>query len=158
MSTKYFGTFDLSALLSDTKKWLEDNNFSFGEPKYKHKIGDTGAEIEIEWDANMKINYYVKENVFVFMKFTDIKDVDVLQEGEKVTLQQGRALIEVKGRLDLDYQKRFAGNKFLQELQDILHKYILKKTIAVKWVDRLYKKVYNFNRFIRQKIGMETPG
>lgn len=158
MMTKYHGNFDLNSLLSKTKKWLEDANLDFDEPKYKHKMTDTGAEIELEWECTRKVNYYVKEYVNVYMKLWDVKDVEVTVDGKKTAIQNGRVLIDVKGKVELDWQKRFGGSAFLQELQDILHKYILNKTIGGKWVDRLYEKVYNFNRYIRKLLETGSPG
>jgi len=157
MVTKHHGQLDVAMLLNKTRGWLQGANLNFSEPKYKHKMNDTGSEIEVEWDCNKKINYYVKENVMVFMRFTDVKDIDVIQDGKKTTIQQGRVLIEVKGRLDLDWQKWFGSNAFFRALQDFLHAYVLKKTIFIKWYDNLYMKVFNFHRFIRQQLKAETP-
>lgn len=157
MVIRYSGTFDLSKLLSSTRGWLLDQNFEFAEPSYKHKYGDQGQDIEIEWEADRKVNYYVKEYIRVFMVLTGIKEIEVASDGKKVKMQQGRVLAEVEGKITLDYQKRFEGNKFLQGLQDFTHKYILKKTIFIKWYDKLYNKVFNLVRFIRQQLGSEIP-
>lgn len=157
MVIRYSGTFDVGKLLSSTRGWLLEQNYEFAEPAYKHKYGDQGQDIEIEWEADRKVNYYVKEYIRVVMIMNSIKDVEISTEGKKQKMQQGRILVEVEGKVHLDYQKRFEGNKFLQGLQDFLHKYILRKTIFIKWYDRLYTKIFNLVRFIREQLGSEIP-
>ena len=161
LSVKYNGTFDFTTFITKAKGFLEGNNLEFIEKKYKHKTSDGLSEIEIEWLFELKVNYYVKESVEVYLKFWDIKDIEILQDGKKTTLQNGRVLVETKGWIDLDWDKRFVGagkmKPVLEELQDLLHKYIIKKAVYGKWAGKLGEKIFNFNRSLRQQLNTETP-
>ncbi|MBI4450407.1 hypothetical protein HY642_00395 [Candidatus Woesearchaeota archaeon] len=157
MSTiKYLGPFDLQKLLKTGRDWLDERLYDFEEPTYKHKVGGEGAEVEVEWLGKLKVNVYVKNYIEVRFHIRDMKDVEVVRNGEKLKMQYGRVLIESKGRIELDWGERFKGNKFLIALQDFYHNYIIKRTIFVKWWDNLYYQIYELNRVLREQLGFES--
>lgn len=153
---KYVGLIDERKLLTTIRAWLIDEGFEFKEPAYKNKVSPEGLEIEIKIEGEKKVTSYVKFFITLQMWIREIKEVPVVKDGVQQLAKEGKVWIESSGYLELDWQDRFGGSRFLQALQDIYHKIILKKTIEVKWWDALYYKIYKLNSVIRNALGFET--
>jgi hypothetical protein len=153
---KYVGFVDERKLLTTIRAWLISDGFEFKEPTYKNKTSAEGLDIEIKIQGEKKVTSYVKYWIDIQMWIREIKEVPVVKDGVQQLAKEGKVWIETSGYLELDWQNRFGGSKFLQALQDIYHKAILKKTIEVKWWDNLYYKIYKLNSVIRNTLGFET--
>ena len=64
--------------------------------------------------------------------------------------------IDLGGTLHLDYRKRFGGNKLVQALQDIYHKYIIRTTIEDVWEDELIIQIIELGKLIREQFHHDT--
>ncbi len=153
---KYVGFVDERKLLTTIRAWMIDEGFEFKEPTYKNKTTPDGLDIEIKIIGEKKVTSYVKFWVELLLWVREIKEVSVVREGVQQTAKEGKVWIETSGYLELDWQNRFGGSRFMQALQDFYHKAILKKTIEVKWWDTLYYKIYKLNSVIRNTLGFET--
>lgn len=150
-SIKHKGLFDRSKLIKTIQDWFGKHKYDFHAPKYKYRPD----EIELEFKGERKINPYVRFRMLVVVKGFEIKNVEVVKDGEKKKMQQGRLNVEISPEYDLDYKKRFGGNKFLQALQDFFHKYIIKRTIEEVWEDQLFMHQTSMIREIREVLGHE---
>jgi hypothetical protein len=154
---KYRGIFDFEGMLKLVYDWLIHEDYEVHERKYKHKIPDPrGAEQEITIAGWRRVNGYVKFHVEVDIHTYDQKDVDVIKEGVKKRLVQARIKMTFTPTVELDYTKRFAGNSFLQTLQDFYHKYIIRQEIQNYWEDELYYRTYKLHRLVKEWLDMET--
>ena len=153
---KYIGFVDERKLLTTIRAWLIDEGFEFKEPVYKNKVSADGLEVEIKIKGEKKVNSYVKFWIALQIWIREIKEVPIVKDGVQQLAKEGKVWIETSGYLELDWQDRFGGSKFLQALQDIYHKVILMKTIETKWWDTLYYKIYKLNSVIRNTLGFET--
>jgi hypothetical protein len=151
INIKYSGLYDLNSLLKAIYTWYNSEYYNFTEAKQKYKP----SEREIKFHGDRKLNEYVRFNIDVDMFFFDIKEVEVIKEGKKLKMQDGKVIIDIKGFLELDWQRRFGGVKYFQYLQDFYHKYIIKQTISEDWEDTLYFKMQQLARMINQRLGME---
>ena len=75
---------------------------------------------------------------------------------ETKKMNQGRLAVEINPSYELDYNKRFGGNKFLQALQDFMHKYLIKKTISDVWEDELGMHQSDIVGAIKEVLGQEV--
>lgn len=153
---RFRGIFSFSDVMKAIKKWLVDRDYEFNEPTHKWKVPAEGVEAEIKITGDRKLNEYVKYWITVGVKTWDMRDVEVVKDGQKMKLQEGKIAIEVGGKYDLDWQKRFGGSKFLQGLQDFMHKFILKQDIGQKWEDDLFFQMVDLTKVIREKLGHEV--
>jgi len=154
---KYKGIFDLDKVFKTIIAWYTSHNYEFQEDKYKHKVPPPGGmEWELSWRGWRKVNEYVKFDVIVEFHIWDFKWIEVVKDGKKQKLAQGRIQIEFEGTLTLDYQNRFYGNKFLQVLQDLYQKYIIKQKIENIWEDELYYRILKLFSETKEALGMAT--
>ena len=156
MNVKLKGIFNFAVVMQSIKDWFDDNSYKFEEPTHKWKTGD-GIEIDIKIKGDRKINEYVKENIELSVRTWDMKEIEIIKDGQKTKTNEGRIAIEIGGKLNLDWQKRFSGNKFLQNLQDFFHKFIIRKDIGDQWEDNLLFKIIELTKTIQEKIGHEAP-
>ena len=153
---KYKGLFNFSDVMQSIRKWFEENNYRFEEPKHQWKVPSEGVEAEIKMKGEHKINEYVRYDIDVFVRTFDMKEVEMVKEGQKIKTNDGRIAIEVSGAAVFDWQNRFHGNKFLQNLQDFFHKFIIKQDIGDWWEDDIFIKVIELKQLIRSKLGHEA--
>jgi hypothetical protein len=108
-------------------------------------------------ETDRKLNNYVKYFMNVELKITDMKDVEVVRNGEKLKMQHGRVQATVGGKFQLDWQKQFDGNKFLKALEHFYHNILINTRIEDHYgyigirIDRLQSR-------IKQVLGTETHG
>lgn len=153
---KFKGLMNLSEILKTIKSWLGDEYYTFYERKHNFKTTDSGTETEVEMEAKRKMNEYVRFVHKISLRTFDVKDVEVVKNGQKQQAQEGRLTVELKGTMDLDWQKRFKGNKFLQTLQDFYHKYIIRYEINEVWADELFRKSGELAKTIKTALQMEA--
>lgn len=153
---KFRGLFDYGELLLAIRHWFEEFDYRFEEPKHQWKVPPEGAEAEIKFKGERKINEYVKYYIEIFFRTFDMKEVEVVKDGQKMKLYDGKVIVELGGKLDLDWQNRFGGNKLLQGLQDFFHKFIIKQDIGQKWEDDLDMQIIDLTNRIKQVVGHEA--
>jgi hypothetical protein len=156
INIKHKGIFDLSEILQGIKGWFEGEYFKVHYPKHKLKQPAGGWEHEMEIYGERKMNEYVKFKITLFIRLYDIKDVEIIKDGKKIKTNSGRITVDISGEIELDFENRFGGSKFLQALQDFYHKYIIKQDIGDYWEDDIMLKMVNLGKLIREKCQQEA--
>ncbi|MBD3303633.1 hypothetical protein GF343_00660 [Candidatus Woesearchaeota archaeon] len=156
INIKHKGIFDLSAVLQGIKNWFEGDEFKVHYPAHKLKQPAGGWEHEMTIYGERKMNEYVKFTITLFIRLYDIKDIEVIKEGKKVQTNSGRITADISGEIELDFENRFDGSKFLQAFQDFYHKYIIKQDIGDYWEDEIMLKIVNLGKFIREMCQQEA--
>ncbi len=155
---KYAGIFDLDNLIRTIYDWLVHQDYEVHEKEQKHKVPTPrGAEDEIHLWGWRKINGYVKYFITIDIRIFDLNHVDVVKEGVKKKMQQGRMEMMFSGYFHLDYNDWFEKNKFTKILQEFYHKFLILQFIHNIWEDELYYREYKLHRVIKEQLGMETP-
>ncbi len=149
---KHKGFLNIPELVKFVRGWLSSELYLFFETKHVHK----SDEDEIEVYGKRKLNEYVQYTLYVEMKAEEISEVEIVKEGQKIKTQKGRIKVTVHGTMNLDWQKRFAGNKFLQYIQDFYHRYIIKEKIEDVWQDHLMLKAVTLKSKIQEKLESEV--
>tara|TARA_Y100000310_G_C20517680_1_gene732025 strand:- start:452 stop:985 length:534 start_codon:yes stop_codon:yes gene_type:complete len=153
------GIFDFKGLYEVMHSWFVDRGYFFEETLYKHKVpSPAGAEQTIEWSGWKKVNEYIKYWIEVHIKIRDMKQLEVVKEGEKRILTKGRLRIEFDAHVEADYANRFNGSKFLQKLQDIYLKYIIKSDLDFIYTDQLWYVAYKLHRVTKEFLDFDTKG
>lgn len=153
---KYSGIFDFDGLYKLMTDWFIDYAFTLEEPTYKHKVPtELGAEQEVEWTGWKKITEYVRYWIQIYIHTYNMKDVEVVKEGAKKTLQRGEILIEFYAYVETDYPG-IVNSKFGEYLKDFWDKYLLKKDMDVVWTDQLWYLMYKLHTKVKEFLGMET--
>lgn len=157
---KFNGIFDFDGLYKVMHDWLVDRQYYFEESLYKHKVPTpAGAEQHIKWDCWRKVNAYVKYWINIYFILRDMKEVEVIKDGERKKLTKARLLIVFGGKVELDFSKRFPHNRLAKNLMDFLINYIWKpEKVVSMWWDELYYRIYKFQRVVKEYLEMESKG
>ncbi|MDP3966516.1 MAG: hypothetical protein Q8Q04_03220 [archaeon] len=146
LKVKYAGFFNFGEIIAFIKKWLQNEYYVVLEQKHKYKPKSQ----EVEFIGFRKLNEYVKYAVEITIKSEETKEVELVKEGKKLNTQEGKLVITLNGSMDLDWQKRFKGQKFLTFLQDFYHKYIIKQKIEEEWMGPFEKKVMQLRDDVKE--------
>jgi len=156
------GFFNYSDLLQAVRKWFIDEDFdTLDMPMYKQKFPTpTGTEHEFKMVGKKNVTEYVRFEIEFFLRIYNMRDIEIIQDGKKIKLQDGQVWINVSPVLILDWQKRFEGPKpwrdFLAALDDFYRNYIIKYTIVDHWEDMVLLKGGQLARIIKEKLGQEV--
>jgi hypothetical protein len=158
---KHRGFFSYSDLLQAIIGWYAHDNYEVDMPMYKQKFPQvTGTEHEFKIHAEKKVTEYVKFHIDLFIRVYNMRDIEIIQEGKKMKLQDGQVQIEVIPFLELDWQKRFSGpppwQNFLKALDDFYRSYIIKYKIVDYWEDMILLKSSQLGRVMKEALGQEV--
>jgi len=159
---KHRGFFDYSKLLQNVRKWFIDEDFDMLDmPMYKQKFPTpTGTEHEFKMKAEKNVTEYVKYKIEFFMRVYNMRDVEIIQDGKKIKVQDGQVWIDILPILELDWQKRFKGPKpwadFLKALDEFYRNYIIKYKIVDYWEDMCFLKAGQLGRIVKETLGQEV--
>ncbi|MBR9676710.1 hypothetical protein GOV04_01040 [Candidatus Woesearchaeota archaeon] len=147
---KRVGVFDYNDLYNSVKNWFEAKKYRFIEKNYKNK----GNEINISMAPVKKVSEYVRFVIGLDMFILDIKNVDVVKDGKKTTMQQARAKIKLTYNVETDYQGRFDKSEKLQKLKKFIDNKLLKKKLDEEDWTNLWIETNDLKKVIETKIGM----
>jgi len=156
------GFFNYSALLQAARRWFVEEDFeTLDMPLYMQKFPTpTGTEHEFKMKGTKNVTEYVQFKVEFFMRVYNMRDIEIIQDGKKIKLQEGQVWINVIPELVLDWQKRFEGagpfRNFLKSLDDFYRNYIIKYTISDYWEDMVLIKAGQLARIIKETLGQEV--
>jgi hypothetical protein len=154
------GIIDLDGLYRTMRRWFYDYKFYFEEPTSRVRPGNAaGQELEWIWNAWRKINEYAKYNVKVYFYIWDVKEMEVIKDGEKVKLTKCRLMIEIDGNVELDYSKVFEKSNLGKLLFKIYNTLILQEERQIAgWWDILYYHLYKLQTITKEYLDMESKG
>lgn len=156
---RYKGLFDFDGLYNMMVQYLKARRYWIQEAKYKHKVpSPSGAEQEIRWTGNAKVNDYIMYDVIIDLHLWDMTEVEVIKEGVKKTLTNARIELIFQGFITIDYEKRFDVSPFWQGIKDWYNKYITKEDIESIYGDTLHYKMQHFVDNVKQFLDMQAKG
>ncbi len=154
---KYDGLIDWSSLYKLIYEWFTQRGYYFEEASLKHKIPTPmGAEEEYKITGWRKTTSYMQEEINLHLHFFEMREVEVIKEGQKRNLVKARMIITFKGGVKTDYQERWSQTQFGQYLKTFYEKYIIKKDIETVWWDRLYYVIYKLHNEIKLFLDMQA--
>jgi hypothetical protein len=156
---EYKGIMDLEGLYRLIIRWLQSRSYEFHEKTYKHKpcSGGVGKEQEWKMEAWKKVNDYIRYWFDIYSHVWDMLEVDVIKDGQKVKMIDGRIRILIKTKLDRDWQGRWDKTRTMKRLRGFYDKYVTYKDATGPWGDMLHYKIVKLQNEIKMFLGMETP-
>lgn len=127
---KHKGIFSFPAFYKFCYDWLVDETeLLMQETKYVEKLQGDAKEMDIEWKGFTKLTDYFKFDMKIVFKILGLKQVEIVQDGKKVKMNQGQVEMKVKGILVRDWQGKFENNGFQKFLRAIYEKWIIPSRI-----------------------------
>ncbi len=140
---KFKGIFDFEELYIHTHDWLEWRKYDIAERKYKEKITPTGKDVEIEWRATKDIDEYSQFKIEIMWRLINLTEVEVQQNGAKVTKNKATIKIAVSAALVLDWKDKWEETPIIKFLKTFYEKYLYHGTID-KLKGELWKQGWDF--------------
>lgn len=105
---RYRGSYDYDGLLVLIRTYFSRHLFDRKEPKLKYKTGGSGAEVEFKMEADRKVTHYIKVHLKIEGHLWDVKPKEVVVDGKKVRLTDGKLELKLEGFFEFDYNSKFA--------------------------------------------------
>ncbi len=142
---------DLKELYRQMKLWLEDNGFaeeSSLEKKYVEMIKPYGKDTYILWECEKGISDYFSYKINIEFLLVAMSEVEVQDGNIKKKLTKGTLQINIAGYVE--YGKSTESFGFI----DKIYYYLVAKPRLKDYADDLYSKIYKFQKFIKDFIGL----
>lgn len=123
------GYFNFKDLYSFCFEYLSDGGYSVSEGEYSESVGGDGKEIKVKWDAKKKVTDYLKNTMSIEFSVKGMKDVEVEQDGKKVSTNKGSITVKVEANMERDYEDTWEKHQFWKFMRGIYDKYIVNTTI-----------------------------
>ena len=153
---KYKGVYNWKEIFRFMKKWFDTNQYSFFDKKYKEKPGQYGMDIEWKIEGEKKIDGYLKYFIKVEFRSWDQTPIEIIKDGRKVLMDEGRVRIIFNSAFDWDYEKQFEGSGTLSKMQNFLYNQVYGEELwAIHW-DGLYYEMNRFKNEVEAHLKMDT--
>lgn len=151
---KHKGLFDFKELYRFCYVFLVEKDYFIVEKVYTEKATAIGKEVEIEWDCKKKLTDYFSSQVKVNWRIIGMKDADVEQDGNKVTINKGEVEIKISGSLVRDYESKWETTPTLKFLRAIYDKFVIRSRID-EFEGKVYGDSDEFLGQVKAFIGLE---
>jgi hypothetical protein len=152
----YAGIFDYDKLMRAFAQWYNEMGYEFHEENFKHKVpSPSGSEQEWKLNGWRKVTEYVMYWVRVEAHIWELKDIDVVINGEKKKMSKGKVMICLRSEIYLDYNNKF-NTSTTEKIQKFLNNFVWHKQITGGWSDECYYRMYKLHRIIKETLGMST--
>ena len=127
---KYNGIFPFSNFYKFCYEWLTaETGLKISEDKYAEKLIGTSKDIEIEWTGTRKLTDYFKLEAKVKFRILALTNVDIDQNGVKVSTNKGSVEVGIKGIIVKDYEGKFETTGFRKFLRSVYEKWIIPSVV-----------------------------
>ncbi|MEM3116599.1 MAG: hypothetical protein QXD63_01550 [Candidatus Pacearchaeota archaeon] len=128
---KYNGIFSFKDFYKFCYEWInEEIGINVSETKYEEKIKGDTKDIVVEWEGEKEMTDYFRFDFKVRFEANSLKNVEVSQNGLKISTNQGSIKISVKGVLARDYKGKFEMSAFKKFLRSVYEKWVIPSTIS----------------------------
>ncbi len=154
---RYRGLFDWGQLYYAIADWFKRYRFYLHEETYKHKVpSPRGAEQELDWYGTVEMNEFIRFRINVKFHIWDMTELEVIKNGKKKVLTNGRIEIKLDGMIYYDWQDTFERNKLSRALRSLWVKHIYRREVTSFWGDMLYYRMWNLHAHIKKNMDMQA--
>ena len=124
---KYSGVFSYKDFYQFCYDWLmeETELKTFNEREYEEKINGNEKEVKIKWEGTKDITDYFRFLIKVEFHITNMVNVEINQDGNKIKMNKGKVKMTVKGELVRDYKGKFETSGFNKFLRGVYEKWVI---------------------------------
>lgn len=122
---KHSGLYSLSDFYNVLYDTLRVMGYDVEETRYRNKLGPDGQTVELElfWDAKRKIDDYSRIFIFAKTLIVTMSKQQTQIDGKPVTKDKGTLELELKARVEVDYQNKWEANPIMSYLRKFYEKY-----------------------------------
>jgi len=120
----YEGLFNTKDLYQLVHKWFFDKGFDNSEKKNFEHVYPTGKQIEAEMWPWRKMTDYSRMILKVHFLITNIKEVEIVKDGLKKKLNQGKVIMTVNSYHETDYENKWESKALFIFLRTLFDKFV----------------------------------
>lgn len=129
-NVKYTGIFLFKEFYKFCHEWLtEETGLDIYEKKYEEKIEGNAKGIIVEWKGERELTDYFRFDTKIEFDIKGLTNVEVTQGGKKISTNQGRIKIKVKGILVRDYEGKFETTAHKKFMRSVYEKWVIPSRI-----------------------------
>lgn len=128
---KHSGLFDFKELYKFAFNFFKEaKEYGMIEKAYSEKVGASGKEIEIKWEAMKKVSDYFKIVIGIDWRILGFTNVEAKRDGETIKTNKGDIEIAIGGKLIRDYENKWETSPIIKFMRSVYDKYIIKNMIT----------------------------
>lgn len=150
LKLSYEGLFDLAELYRLIDSWFYEKGWDKYEHVNQEAVTPSGRQVHLVLEPYKNITDYFKIIIRLKINFTDVKDIEVEKEGQKLRLNQGEVKMLFDGYVVSDRRSLWNRRPFYWFLSILFNKYFFKEhySKAERWLlsdlDDLYQRIKSF--------------
>jgi hypothetical protein len=154
ITLRYNGLFDLDGMYAAVIDWAKNYGFRWHEVDYKHKVPGGGAEQEMKWLLEKKVDEYAEFSILFTIHMWDLVEVEV--EGQHPNLSNARFYIYMDANIKFDWQGSLKNtSRFTAFLGKWYNERLLKREMD-EYFDVLYYRLWNLHALMKKYFDMQT--
>ena len=122
----YEGLFKVTDLYKTVDNWLREKGYDKREKMMAESVTKGGKYVEWIMEPWKKITDYATIVIKLRVILTDIQEVEVEIDNQKVNMNQGKARFVFDGYIETDYESKWESKPLFFFLRTIMDKYIFK--------------------------------
>jgi len=128
---KYVGVFPYKDFYQFCYDWLTEETelLPFTEKEYEEKISGSEKEVKIKWVGYRELTDYFKIEMKIDFHITNMVNVEINKDGNKIKMNQAKVKITLKGNLLRDYKGKFETRPFNKFLRGIYEKWVISQRV-----------------------------
>lgn len=137
-------TFDMQELYKLGRLWFDKHNYDFYEKEYLSTQKEESKSASIKWEAERKVDDYIKFHIETRVKFKNLRDV----QGKKKMLNSGEVSFTIEAYIEKDYESSWEKGFMTKFLRAVYDTFVLRSKIE-KDKERLDREAKEFFHEIR---------
>jgi len=121
--------FDLGELYKILFKWFEIYGYELWEKEYKEIDEQQGKHVEIFWQAERKIDAYIKFVIEINYLILGMQSIEIEKGGVKVKTKKSDTEFRISSYLLFDYDNKWSKTEFHRAIRSIYDKYLARARI-----------------------------
>ena len=118
LKLKWKGVYDLKALYSNLKEWLEVEDFKWSEKNYVEKIKPKGKQVEINWEGvRAKDDYYTHIIKLTFFGIS-VEPHEMEKDGKMVKVNKGELELHFEAYIIRNPKDKWREGSLIKFLYD----------------------------------------
>lgn len=149
----YKGPLEVAELYKFIDDWLDDHRYDRRDMDHNEAVKPEGKFIEVSLRPWLGISDYAKFVLWIDLKLSGIKDIEVEIDGHKRKLQEGEVWIGFKAFLDTDTEARWESNPLYMVIRTAFNRFIYSSTIEMQ-TEELKRHVTEFREQMKSFLNL----
>lgn len=150
---EYEGPLSVSDLFRSIQNFFQERGFDYRQDKDFEHHTPSGTQIEWQISPWKIISDYARHLVKVRILAKDLAKVDVMKDGKKIKVENGKIIIIIDGFIETDVDSRWDERPFFVFLRTVYDKFVY-RMYTERFEQRLTHDVNQLVNYIKQFLNV----